>query len=235
MIDSKQRLEGVFKIETYSLQPVKKVTVSKLVQDRLMELVSSGALVPGDKLPSERAICEQLKVGRSSVREAIEGLCAFGIFEKKATGVYVLNYKDSILSEPMNVLVGIQAVSADDLIEARIAAETQIARIAAQKASSDDIDELNRIIAEADGAKTTDEIRRLSARFHKKLADMTKNPILINMFCPLYDQISRFDRKNYSTIKDHKDILDAIREGNSEKAERMMALHLTRIKESIQG
>ena len=63
---------------------------------------------------------------------------------------------------------------------------------------------------------------------------MTQNPILINMFCTLYDQISRFDRKSYETIEDHQDILDAVSEGNPQKAEQMMTLHLMRIKGSIQ-
>ncbi|MGM9587781.1 MAG: FadR/GntR family transcriptional regulator [Candidatus Limivicinus sp.] len=212
---------------------MRKVNVSKLVQEQIICYITSGELNPGDKLPSERAFCEKLEVGRSSVREAIEGLVVLGVLTKTGSGVYVRDYKNGLLRESMNVLIDMQQVTADELIEARIATESQIVRLATKKATPEDIQELEQIIASTDNAQTLDAVHAASAQFHYKLAQMTHNPILINMFCTLYEQINKFPRKNYQTITTHVHILELIKAGNADGAEKAMVDHLINIRKSV--
>lgn len=227
-------MEGtLIAISNYVLQPVRKVNVSKLVQEQIIRYITSGELNPGDKLPSERAFCEKLEVGRSSVREAIEGLVVLGVLTKTSSGVYVRDYKNGILRESMKVLIDMQQVTAEELIEARIATESQIVRLATKKATPEDIRELEQIIASTDNAQTLDAVHAASAEFHYKLAQMTHNPILINMFCTLYEQINKFSRKNYQTITTHVQILELIKAGDANGAEKAMVEHLINIRKSM--
>lgn len=220
-------------INSFALQPVRKVNVSKLVQEQIIRYITSGELKPGDKIPSERTFCEKLEVGRSSVREAIEGLVVLGVLTKTGGGVFVRDYKNGILRESMNVLIDMQQVTVDELIEARIATESQIVRLATLKATPEDIQELEEIIASTEHAQALDAIHTASAQFHYKLAQMTHNPILINMFCTLYEQINKFPRTNYLTTTTHVEILKLVKAGDADGAEKAMVEHLVNIRKSM--
>ena len=62
-----------------SFEPIERRTVSAVIRDRLVEAIRSGQLLPGDAVPSERSLCEQFGVARTSVREAIQGLVTAGV------------------------------------------------------------------------------------------------------------------------------------------------------------
>ena len=70
-------------------EPVERQTVTETVRDALLESIRSGALLPGSRLPSERSLCEEFGVARTSVREAIQGLVSLGIITKRANRPYV--------------------------------------------------------------------------------------------------------------------------------------------------
>ena len=65
------------------LEKVSRVTVVDSVTERLISLITEGHIKPGERLPSEQSLMEQLQVGRSSVREALRGLALVGIVESR--------------------------------------------------------------------------------------------------------------------------------------------------------
>src|ERR1700693_6387779 len=69
--------------------PIERQTVSEGIRDALLESMRSGALPPGSRLPSERALCEEFGVARTSVREAIQGLVSVGAIVRRANRPYV--------------------------------------------------------------------------------------------------------------------------------------------------
>ena len=115
---------------------VKKRSVSETIVEQVKQLILQGRLEPGQKLPSERALAEQLNVGRSSVREGTSALIALGIVEiRPGEGVFVRE------DFPRSTLESVEWSSlllngrSTDLIEARVAVEVATARLAAQRAS----------------------------------------------------------------------------------------------------
>ena len=82
------------------LKQVRIPRVYSLVVEQIRELIESGQLKPGDKLPTERSLAEQLGVSRSSVREALSALEVLGVINsRQGLGNYVANNVSSILNK----------------------------------------------------------------------------------------------------------------------------------------
>src|SRR5258706_11617587 len=113
-------------------EPIERQTVSEGIRDALLESIRSGALPPGSRLPSERSLCEEFGVARTSVREAIQGLVSLGAIVKRANRPYVAEQ-----------LPGMQLAGRDDrkrhleeLVEVRRIVEVPIARLTAARADA---------------------------------------------------------------------------------------------------
>lgn len=147
------------------------------VSGQLRALIQSGAIRPGEKLPSEASLTQQYAVSRTVIREAVAALRADGLVEpRQGAGVFVL-------SPPPEISVPFQGINQDrissiiEILELRTAVEVEAAALAAQRRSPaqeetlielcDDIDHLI-----ADGAPTTDA----DYAFHLAIADATHNP-----------------------------------------------------------
>src|SRR6187549_1095214 len=76
-------VEGAAMSDLFLEQP-RKVTVVESIVEQLVRQIQAGRLKPGDKLPSERQLIDMLNVGRSSIREALQGLAAIGVVESRA-------------------------------------------------------------------------------------------------------------------------------------------------------
>jgi DNA-binding FadR family transcriptional regulator len=115
-------------------EPISRLTVSDGIRDALLESIRSGALVPGGRVPSERSLCEEFGVARTSVREAIQGLVSLGVITKRANRTYVAEQL------PGTTLAGHanRKRHLEELLEVRRIVEIPIARLAATRADADD-------------------------------------------------------------------------------------------------
>lgn len=221
----------------HSYDPIKKENLSKIIQDRILLLIREGAIVPNEKVPSERELCERFQVSRTSIREAMKGLISLGILEKRSDGTYVRENTSDIVREPIHALIKAQRLSMEKVTEARAAIECQMVRIAAEKAQKEDIKICRNILTEI--SKSTD-IRLIitkKAEFHMQIAKTTKNDIMIAMYSVLYDIINTFrvpegeetiaiDKTPRTT---HEEILSCIERGDPDAAEIAMRKHLSGI------
>jgi DNA-binding FadR family transcriptional regulator len=124
----------------------RKVTLVEGVVEQIVAQIQSGNLKPGDRLPSERQLIETFQVGRSSVREALQGLAVMGLIEiRPGHGSFVARHANALVPE-----IGNPAHSAKlqydmrlHLIAARRLVECETARLAALNAGVDDVALLN--------------------------------------------------------------------------------------------
>src|SRR5579875_2792145 len=119
------------------LQPVARSTLPDVVVGQIQQLIASGELKPGDRLPTERELCERLSVGRSTVREALRVLVTLGVLTRDRAGVYVN-------PEPPILVSSITATTVQIIFEARRLFEVGLAGLAAQRAEEDDLQEIAR-------------------------------------------------------------------------------------------
>ncbi len=180
-----------------SFEPVGDSRAVDSITSQVRKRIELGLLRPGDKLPSERAMTTQFQVSRNTVRGAIRAMETAGIIELKkgATGgAFVREGSSSTVVSSFQHLFALGTILPEHLGEARTIVGTAAARLVCERATKEDLDELQACVTEAVEAAAAGDIPRRSKanfRFHKQLAKASKNPILE----VLTDAVISFNRK----------------------------------------
>ncbi len=229
-----------------TLKQPRKITLVASIVEQLVEHIQSGTLQPGDKLPSERQLIEMLGVGRSSVREALQGLVMMGLVEvRPGQGSYVKSNLHSFipdLSKP-DLSDNLQREMRLQLIEARRMIEVEIAGQAALRAKPQQLDQWRATFA--DYVLYIDDFsdpRYLAAHadFHLSLADMSQNPFNVMLVKAAIQAVPQTLREREfsfpksidlqqlreSQVKLHRDILDAVANRDPEGAKAALRAHM---------
>ena len=217
-----------------SLRPLRRQALFERVVAAVLEFVESNRLEPGDKLPSERELAAALGVGRSSVREAVATLRANGMVEARhGEGLYLRRTTPA----PVRVAIADSHETSLELPyiwETRQALESQCARIAASRATPDDLAELDTALE-----VMADEIARGlpgiegDRRFHLGVARASHNPVLAGLLEGVREALDRTSSKSLGrpgqparSLADHRLILAAIRAHEPADAGDAMLVHL---------
>ena len=217
------------------------------VRDRLMERIHSGQIAPGAQLPSERDLMEEYGVGRPAVREALQSLERSGIVEilHGERARVVVPTADSLIAQIAGGamhLLRTQPGTLEHLREARLFLETGTARMAAERASGEDVARLRLIVAQQRGALPDHErfIERDMA-FHRDVAAISGNPIfpsiveaMFSWASEYYQALVRAPGAEELTLAEHDRIVDAIAAHDADKAAAAMQAHLTRANKRYQ-
>ena len=171
---------------------------------------------------NEAQVCADLKIGRTPVHMALERLSRDGMIE-------VMPRKGAI----------IRAISLDEVmavIEARLLTEPGIVRFAAQRATKEQIERLQQIVAEADTQtrhRDTEALMHLDRDFHATIADAARNPVLAQQLKSLHERILRLWYMSLSepaqqedVAKEHREILRAIESRDPDLGEAVMREHI---------
>lgn len=213
---------------------VERRTVAQSIVEQVKELVLQGRLNPGQKLPSERELAEQLGVGRSSVREATSAMLAMGIIEiRPGEGAYVRpDFPQSMLdSVEWSALILNQYPA--ELFEARVAIETSTARLAASRATDEDKERLHQIVEQMARAATLGEYVDLDIEFHLALAKASQNLVMRDILYGLHNLmrsamlrvLESVDRRELA-LEQHRSLCASIGQGAANEAEQIMQTHL---------
>ncbi|NGQ94867.1 FadR family transcriptional regulator [Brevibacillus sp. SYP-B805] len=199
------------------------------------ELVQKRNLRPGDKLPSERELSEQLGAGRSSVREALRALELLGLIEtRRGEGTFLKHYRHNRLIDILGFFLLRDAKTKKDIVEMRKILELEAVRLACRRASSKHFEEMERILSAAaerveKGEVPTEE----DYLFHRVICRSSRNSILHRIWVPLveYSQSTRSESlsregRARNAIEEHRQIMEAIRSGDEETAIARMREHL---------
>lgn len=154
---------------------------------QVIHLIDEGEFLPGDRLPSERALADRFEVSRTSVREAIIALEIQGAVEVRGgSGIYVS------ATPPSNKIYSVQQISGPgpfEILRARCLIESEIAAAAAESRKDSDLDRI--FGALADMRKHMDDKAANQAadrRFHLHIAESTGNDVLLQMVKAMWDQ-----------------------------------------------
>ncbi len=118
---------------TANFTPVSRRTVSEEVRERLAASIRSGQIAPGQPMPSERSLCEDFGVARTSVREAIQGLVTIGVIERRGNRSYV---KQSLPDLDLDHSEDERKIHVRQLFEVRRIIEIPTAEMAAERADA---------------------------------------------------------------------------------------------------
>lgn len=201
----------------------------------LNRIVEEDNLRPGDKLPSERELSERLKVGRSSVREALRALELLGLITtRRGEGTFIEHYRHNKLFDILGYYLLRDRKASRDLSEMRLILELDAVRLACERATDKYLQIMEKCIADAvlkieRGQSPVEE----DFEFHRAIARASRNSVLQRIWIPLveYSKTVREDSltddgTQKSMIDEHRGILEAIRERNLDKAESRMREHL---------
>ncbi len=225
-------------------EKIQKRKLSEDVRARLLEMIESGQVNPGDVLPSERELMESLGVGRPAIREAMQALERTGLIEirhgeRARVAEPSLGRMVEQVSETMKHLLVHSPASLENLKEARVSFEMEIARIAARRHSAGDISRLEEaVVAQERAIDDLSQFRVLDGRFHREVAAISGNPIWSALSDALFGWLTDFHVDLVSvpglerlTLNEHRGIIEAIRSGNPDRAAEAMANHLNRANE----
>jgi len=210
----------------------------KLYQEVLLkvnEIIEEDKLTIGDRLPSERELADRLKVGRSSVREALRALELLGLIStRRGEGTFIQDHSAHRLVEILAFFILRNQKSKKDLLEARKLIEVVVIRLAAERINDDEIEYLKDIIERSEVKLKRGELPvEEDYLFHEKIALASKNNLLYKIWKPiveygktiLEESLERTGRPEISIIE-HKNILQALKERNITEAEQQMKIHL---------
>jgi GntR family transcriptional repressor for pyruvate dehydrogenase complex len=208
------------------------------IVQRFHTLIRQGKLEHGTKLPSERDLAEQLKVGRSSVREAIRSMELQGlVVTKPGSGTFINTQNLDAVATLMASTLSSAAEVLQEIFEMRHLLEPQIAALAAQRATPEDIDRLGATLAEQqrqilEGETGVDA----DTEFHFALASATHNNALVKVVSAVEDVLRRSRGQSFEqpgrperSLESHHQILEMIRSKNQSGARQAMDHHLTTV------
>jgi GntR family transcriptional repressor for pyruvate dehydrogenase complex len=213
-------------------------SLSDKVTEHLTEAILTRALVPGQRLPSERELGEQFNVSRTVIREAVRSLAARGLVSvTSGRGVEVASPDANQVAQSMRLIVrGYKDLDYGKVHEARTALETQTAELAAKRAKPGQVEHLRSLWKKhqtALHAGDLDAASELDFLFHRELAVMADNEILLGMLDSIADVLHEVrDRAIHEPavtelgLTAHSWILECVAAGDPAAARGAMQKHL---------
>lgn len=224
-----------------NLKPVQRMSLSDGIVEQITDLIARGVLKPGNRIPSEKQLCQQFGVGRTSVREALRSLSVMGILESHAgEGTFVSGNTERYLERAFRWGLLLDRKVVEDLVETRLMLESHTAYAAASKATTDDLREIERAIQGMEES-LGDPPRYLAydLQFHLRIAGATQNVILQNLLGTIRSYLQAWIKETLTTspvknssqraalsVAQHKQILCAIRSHRAEEARKVMTEHI---------
>ncbi len=209
------------------------------VVNQIMDLIQSGLLSPGDKLPSERKLAEDLNISRPVLREACRVLEIRGLLiTRPGGGRFIRDIPESINIE--NMVQGLKKAALIDVLEARLITETETTALAALRANPDDIAEMENLcdLFKNDFEKFKKENGGL--KFHFAVARASRNFVLqtigeiqIKLSHDLEQDILLGLEKWKHLNCEHIEILNAIKAKDPNRASSIMRNHILGLIEAM--
>ena len=165
-------------------EPIAPSRAFEEIAAQIRELVASGRLKPGDRLPAERDLSAKFNVSRNTLREALRALELSGMIELRkgaAGGAFVLPGSSGVVVNGLRDLYHLGAIKPEHLTEARVWLSEVVVRVACERLTEEDLAALEENIAlatKADKAGNFQQRADLHREFHNLLAAATRNPII---------------------------------------------------------
>lgn len=228
-------------MEEKVFQAIERKKISLQIVEQIQKLITTGKLKAGESLPPERKLMKVFSVSRPTLREALNMLATMGYIElSERQRTKVKSLIPGSITEPMQLMLEGDAETALELIEARSIIETGNARLAAQRATEEDIIALEQCIEEIRSKEGQyPGLSDADAVFHQTIALATHNNILAHLVFSIYQLLKEkvifcyYTGHTDTIFSQHCDIVDAIKVGDEQQAAEAMEAHLSFIKELL--
>lgn len=209
---------------------------------QIRDLISSGQLKPGDKLPSERMLSERIGLGRTHVREAIKKLEFYGILKTlPQSGTVVAGIGITALEGLISNILKIEKSDFASLVETRVILGIEAAKIAATRRTENDLvlikealDTYYDLTAAGESAVEEDFM------FHLRVIESSKNPVIKSLLMLVIPQIIEYynqmgvctQGESMQAYNEHLGIYNAIKDQKPEEVTELMTQHFEKILET---
>jgi GntR family transcriptional repressor for pyruvate dehydrogenase complex len=204
------------------------------------ELIRKGEIQPGNRLPPERELADQLEVNRGSLRQALKVLQVMGVLAQRVgDGTYLCADARQILREPMDFLLLMSGVSNDELFDLRLFVEPELAAAAAAKASTANLVELLSAVDALERSRSTEQRIDADLAFHEAIFRAAGNNLCLLIFTVIQRAVLQSMKhsarlmKQEATLKAHRLIFQAIDRRDPQAARAAMVTHLAEAKASL--
>ncbi len=221
------------------------VAVTDEAIEKLKDMIVSGALSPGERLPREADLATTLGLSRSSLREAVRALSLVRILDvRQGDGTYVSSLASDSLLEALNFIVEFHRdASVLELLEVRRILEPAASARAATKISAAAVDELAEILARASAQSSVEELVRADVQFHRAIAVAAGNSVLASLIESLSGPTQRArvwrgitqEGALQRTLDEHHAIFDAISRRDPEMARTWATVHIAGVEDWLRS
>lgn len=216
------------------------LTLSEQIANHIKQKIIDGELKPGEKLPSEKELCEIFDVSRPTVRDALKSLSVINIIESRPGSngghfVSEISY-DAIANQYGDFIsfsLGLHGITLDEIIEMRQLIELKSAYLSALRRTDDDLKKFEKIIEEMKHSSGKC-FYHLDFEFHKQLAYSTKNKLIIITteaiiiaLRPLFQDTSIPKELAIKLTNELTEVFNAIKDKDADLAHKKMIQHLS--------
>jgi GntR family transcriptional regulator, transcriptional repressor for pyruvate dehydrogenase complex len=208
---------------------------------KIKEMILSGELKPGDRLPPEKELSEALGLSRNSLREAVKALEIIHVLDvRRGDGTYVTSLEPKLLLEAMTFVVDLhQDSSVLELFAVRRILEPAAAAIAATKCTHDDIEHLRSLLAQVDQYTSVDGLVSHDLLFHRLITELSGNSYLSDLLDGLSSSTLRArvwrgltqDHAIAHTLSEHRAIVDALAIADGELVQALVTVHISGVEQ----
>lgn len=210
------------------LKPANKSTLHKDIMDQMIQAIHDRLWAPGSKLPGEQTLAATFGVSRNCMREVLKALEHAGVVEAKpGHGTFLSANADKIANGASVATALFEDSSYTDLMQIRRLLEGQAAYSAAERATQEDLENLEKILKGEEG----ESLGEIHDRFHEAVVEISGNRLLKKMLESLRNEIREQRQFHYKVLTDedkleHWKVLEAIKSRDSGKAWKAMLKHV---------
>jgi GntR family transcriptional regulator, transcriptional repressor for pyruvate dehydrogenase complex len=204
---------------------------------RIKEMIVAGQLRPGDRLPPEKELSEELGLSRNSLREAVKALELIRVLDvRRGDGTYVTSLSPSLLLDAMSFIVDVhQDASVLELLEVRRILEPAAAALAAPRVRPEDIAHLRELLGRVDESTPVDDLVAQDIVFHRTVSALSGNAYLTRLLDTLSGSTLRArvwrglteEGALARTLTEHRAIVDALEAGDPALVEAQLLVHVS--------
>jgi GntR family transcriptional repressor for pyruvate dehydrogenase complex len=212
--------------------------------NKIKEMIVSGSLRPGDRLPKEADLAERLGLSRNSLREAVKALSMIRVLDvRQGDGTYVTSLEPHLLLDLLGFVVDFHTDDAVmHFLEVRRLLEPAATALAAQRMTGDDVEKLQAVLDELGADPSIEALVANDLEFHRRIAAGAANPVLSSLLDGLSGPTTRAriwrgltqEGAAARTREQHQAIVDAIAARQPELARSWATVHVAGVEEWLQ-
>jgi GntR family transcriptional repressor for pyruvate dehydrogenase complex len=229
---------------------IDKKNYSQQVFSYIFEQIDKGRLKPGNRLPNERQLSEEMGISRPPLREALKALVSLGLLTTRhGGGTYVNEFGEDYLKSMLRFMTVVDDGFVIDFVQMRKVLETESARMAATAASAEQIANLERIHDERkqlfnDNSghleSCRDHLQKLDLEFHLSIAEASGNRVFSAFLDAMHNILRKHQKQavmaenmTSRSLEFHQRILDAIKAKEPDEAAEAMYAHIASVEQAI--